>query len=570
LDQGVGIVAHADPHLRGTFAQACSMVTRATTVGSPGPDSKQGSSSEGYSPNAGCGSARSLETTAATGSSKGRDRQKAGSKDRPDSAESARRSSQLVAWATQCSERAARFRLEGRVPLARSQMERCAQHLQFALLCCPNNLSARFFLVGCLMSLGQHVKAKEQALVAIGEINEDRCAWLQHPILHIAVALSCSSLGHGEEALAHLQRAAVDYPLHAQPCAALGLLLSRTGNNDACSKIAQLALDRDDDPRCPCRLSQFERQTVISCLNRKEATSEKGNRWLFDGETQFASVLRELSRIGEDAASSAARPFVQNRRPPSREASTTASVPPSRNSSSPGIRVDRVSGDDDLPTDRQDTRSGDSLYVGLPLLAATAATEPDSPRQAAQLEHLQSHELAARDGFTLPKAGRYVAAKGELFVRAAPSASAEKVSTLTQFKVATITSFEFSDKDGYVWGRVSESSGWVPVFDVRGGRNFAREANAEEAAVDPPRLRSLPFGPVDNQAGAVQGAAALRKAAMDDFERILSGLMPASRTEPLEGTEEAGSGDAMSRLRPMCAACAVCCSCNCRRGCEQV
>lgn len=218
--------------------------------------------------------------------------------------------------------------------------------------------------------------------------------------------------------------------------------------------------------------------------------------------------------------------------------------------------MDRVSGDDDLPTDRQDTRSRESQLH---------STAPASPKQLAQLEHRDPHELQAQASLVPPKPGRYVVARGEIFVRAGPSASAEKQGMLDKLALVTITSVEFNDKDGWVWGCLSEPEGWIPVLDVKLGRSFAREASAEEAAVDPPRVRSLPFGSTDTDAGASGGASSLRQAAMDDLERIFSGLMPVARTEPLEGAEE---GDATG-LRPMCASCAACCNCNCRRGCDK-
>uniref|UniRef100_A0A7S0FAM0 Uncharacterized protein n=1 Tax=Pyrodinium bahamense TaxID=73915 RepID=A0A7S0FAM0_9DINO len=464
-----------------------------------------------------------------------------------DDSERQQRSGQLVTWARQCTERAEQFRNEGRGPLAVAQLERCVHHLQLALTVYHGNLSARLFLVGCLMSLGHFATAKEQALHALREISEEREAALQEPLLHLAIAHIATRLGQSEDAIAFSQKAANDYPRHPQPCATLGRALQRTGRHFAAMKMARLALERDLDPACPVRLGERCRQVAQQCAANTHqedcpeglqvcAKTSNSPTGLDSTYKVLASSVRKAV-FGEGAvAARYGRQGVMNdlaAQPSEGSSSSSCSRPLDPGKRDPGL-------DPALDEEQRDPR------IKILMASGVEELEFKLPFMKLEEEHLGSH-IIITDGHA---------------VKATASNKSETIQHLRADTQVRVSAVVLNDEDKTVWGRITEPRGWIPIVSSQtGGRWAKKEATSATAFSTTARTRSLPFGPI-GESGA---GADFRAAAVSDLERIFSGVMPASRSPLASPKERVGPGVPTMLQSDACAKCYPCC--NCRRGC---
>jgi len=417
------------------------------------------------------------------------------------------RSSQLISRARHCAERAERFRVEERRPLAEAQLLQCVAFLEQALLVDPDDLSTRCWLVGCYMRLGNFLSAKEQALFALRKIS-DEGSLLEDPLLHLAITQLSTRLGQHEDAVAFAQRATEEYPLHPQPCATLSRALSRVGRCFAGKKTAEMALSRDDDPRCTSRLSPTSRQ----------AASE-----LEAADLSFVGALC-VESTGDATTALCGEGAVA-----ARYGRTGAADADPQAVSAEGPRPLGVHGRDLAE------HGATGSHGGLRARFTQMSTED---------RHLGVHEILVDSHPVRATCSRHSDVIGAVGVG-------------TRVRVSGVV--VNSEEDETVWGRIhSPVTGWVAILDPTASRRWTNQVATVLPAQGPPDVRRVPFGPVLDQGPGSTGS--WPSVASGDLDRIFSGLMPAT-SSPLAMPKDANRSSEPMMPAERCSNCKRCYAC---------
>lgn len=445
-----------------------------------------------------------------------------------------------MAWARQCVERAQQFQLENRPALAESQLEQCACFLEQALAADPEDISARCFLIGCLMRLDNFPSAKEQALYTLRKISEEH-ALLQDPLLHLAIAQSANRLGQHEDAIAFAQRAVTEYPLHPQPCATLGRALLRTGRAFAGNKMVEAALDRDCDPRCAARLSEANRRAVVACLDScmeevgQEDSSDKGG----DCSTAFFDKTECLEGGG---------------RCQERAHGNTAAI------CGEGAAATRYG-----RTGVADERGGANSSESTPISDGTRPSRLQLREVAPSGATASPVGLCARSLRLAPE-DRYLGVHQLLIdshvVYSRASSSSDVLGTLSAGSRVRVSGAVVDPEDSIVWGRIhSPLSGWMALVNLKTSLWWTKQvAPPSQPIPASPRPRSMPFGKA--QLSGPHDSGNIRAAAISDLERIFSGLMPANVSpHAVVRKETSGTNEPMATPQNRCSSCNRCYTC---------
>eukprot|EP00929_Paragymnodinium_shiwhaense_P002223 TRINITY_DN102438_c0_g1_i1.p1 TRINITY_DN102438_c0_g1~~TRINITY_DN102438_c0_g1_i1.p1 ORF type:complete len:468 (-),score=82.13 TRINITY_DN102438_c0_g1_i1:90-1493(-) len=198
------------------------------------------------------------------------------------------RSRRLQDRASHCASRASCFRDLGRHHLAEAQMVRCRKHAENALEMDWTNVGARFLLVGCLMYQGELALARKEALELDSCLTQAQKEVMGDPVLYLALAHMCRRLGFKEEALKWLRQAADEFPQHPAPCAALSDLLNTEGDYMTSAELAAQALDLDNEPGCPERLTASEKATVACCRSERHVATMDVDKVFEETESTIA------------------------------------------------------------------------------------------------------------------------------------------------------------------------------------------------------------------------------------------------------------------------------------------
>lgn len=445
-------------------------------------------------------------------------------------------SSHVISWAKRCADRAERFRSEDRHILADAQMERCVEHLKLALAVYPGNLSARFFLVGTFMSLGQLANAKDHAIQTICELCEDNNAKMQDPVLYLAIAHISSRLGQDEDATAFLQRATDEFPQHPQPCAELARVLASAGRHHIGEKMARLALDRNSCPDCPCgaHLTQHVHIATVRTLGEC-LLAEQGLKYI--GESEAEAKLLEIEQRHSATDAAAVREYLFDLRMRARLAG--------EEEANGAVRYGRL---DNLQSISLDGSSPSQVSC-VKHAAVWAKANKFSGSLMLKEEGLGTHYLAV-----------------DIAVRLDASFLSAELGPISIDDKINITSMKYNSNEGIEWGKVASPEGWIPMCNLRTGFRWTRSHSSSPsgACTVKAAARSKDFGPPDQP--GLQEEDSLRTAAMEDLERLFSGLVPSTYRGPdVDGKGNASNQDAARRQR--CAACCTTVCYACRKTC---
>jgi len=208
------------------------------------------------------------------------------------------RSNDVLDRARLCAQRAKSFRAQGRHILADMQLERSSQLLQVALAVYPMNLSARYLIIGCLMQMGEDQEAKDHAVAALRDCEQQ--GKLLDPALHLAVAHTSVKLGQAGDAACALQDAVRDFPRHPGPAAMLAKVLCSMGRCSDGRGAAELALERDSAVvGRNSALTAAERSDVRKVLENQAPDTAVGELSIDGG---VASIGSGPLRVSEEAA----------------------------------------------------------------------------------------------------------------------------------------------------------------------------------------------------------------------------------------------------------------------------
>merc|ERR1712217_848898 len=132
--------------------------------------------------------------------------------------------------------------------------------------------------------------------------------------------------------------------------------------------------------------------------------------------------------------------------------------------------------------------------------------------------------------------------------------SAPEVTNLCADQTVNVLSLKYNTVEMLAWGRVAAPDGWIPVRNLQSGFQWTSGSSLPraKASKDVRPIRTLQFGTPEEPG---MDERRLGAAAMEDLERLFSGLVPSCYQAPdMEGKpDDAGSGDRGKHHR--CAAC---------------